>query len=166
MRVGAKPKPTQLKKLAGNPGKRPLNDNEPRFAYASVTCPAWLDKVARREFKRIVRIAPERLITAADRGTLAAMCQLYSRAVYAEQKIREDAAVITTINLNEVQSPWVGIANTAWERYIRLSAEFGLTPSSRSRISLPTEGSKKSLKEQLQEDDLEMIGIGQDAKFN
>jgi len=31
---GRRPKPTRLKMLTGNPGKRPLNGNEPRPAAA------------------------------------------------------------------------------------------------------------------------------------
>ena len=137
---GAKPKPTEIKRLAGNPGKRPLNEREPKFQQGPVTVPGWLDPVARREFRRILRISPERLITAADRGTLAALCALYSRAVRAETMIREHGEIETTTNGNTIQSPWVGMANKAWAEYVRLATEFGLTPSARSRIQVPEEG--------------------------
>lgn len=139
MRAGPKPKPTLVKKLAGNPGRRPLNQHEPQFEGGPVTVPGWLDSVARREFKRVLRISPERLITQADRGTLAAMCQLYSRAVQAELALRKDGLVIATTNGNLIQNPYVGIANKAWADYVRLTAEFGLTPSSRTRIQLGDE---------------------------
>ena len=39
---GRKPKPTALKVLEGNPGKRPLNDREPVPPRAALKCPAWL----------------------------------------------------------------------------------------------------------------------------
>ena len=39
---GRKPKPTALKLLEGNPGKRPLNGREPVPPRAALKCPAWL----------------------------------------------------------------------------------------------------------------------------
>ena len=39
---GRKPKPTALKVLEGNPGKRPLNENEPIPPKGSIKCPSWL----------------------------------------------------------------------------------------------------------------------------
>ena len=37
---GRKPKPTALKVLEGNPGKRPLNENEPIPPKGSIKCPS------------------------------------------------------------------------------------------------------------------------------
>ena len=40
---GRKPTPTALKVLEGNPGKRKLNDNEPRPDKKAPSCPKWLE---------------------------------------------------------------------------------------------------------------------------
>ena len=40
--AGRKPKPTALKKLEGNPGKRKLNMKEPVPAKGVPDCPKWL----------------------------------------------------------------------------------------------------------------------------
>jgi phage terminase small subunit len=48
---GPAPKPTALKLVQGNPGKRKLNKSEPKFCGAPV-CPAWITDVARAEWKR------------------------------------------------------------------------------------------------------------------
>ena len=40
--AGRKPKPTAIKKLEGNPGKRKLNKNEPVPAKGMPECPDWL----------------------------------------------------------------------------------------------------------------------------
>ena len=40
--AGRKPKPTALKKLEGNPGKRKLNNKEPVPDKGMPDCPAWL----------------------------------------------------------------------------------------------------------------------------
>ena len=40
--AGRKPKPTALKKLEGNPGKRKLNTKEPVPDKGMPDCPKWL----------------------------------------------------------------------------------------------------------------------------
>ena len=40
--AGRKPKPTAVKKLEGNPGKRKLNTKEPMPGKGMPACPAWL----------------------------------------------------------------------------------------------------------------------------
>ena len=32
------------------------------------------------------------------------------------------------------QNPWLAICNAAWDRLLKVAAEFGLTPSSRNRV--------------------------------
>ena len=50
---GPPPTPTNLKLLRGNPGKRKLNANEPDPEPAIPPCPSHLDKVAKKEWRRI-----------------------------------------------------------------------------------------------------------------
>lgn len=45
---GRKPKPTALKILEGNPGKRKLNAKEPTPLKKAPKCPAWLDAEAKK----------------------------------------------------------------------------------------------------------------------
>ena len=50
---GRKPKPTALKKLEGNPGKRPLTELEPLPPISVLRCPNWLLPEARKEWRRL-----------------------------------------------------------------------------------------------------------------
>ena len=50
---GRKPKPTALKLLEGNPGKRPINEHEPIPPKGTVKCPTWLEPEAKKEWKRL-----------------------------------------------------------------------------------------------------------------
>ena len=52
---GRKPKPTAIKRLEGNPGKRPLNIYEPKPLKKAPTCPDWLDEEAKREWRRLAK---------------------------------------------------------------------------------------------------------------
>ena len=52
---GRKPKPTAIKKLEGNPGKRQLNENEPKPVKKAPKCPMWLETEAKKEWRRTAR---------------------------------------------------------------------------------------------------------------
>ena len=45
---GRKPKPTAVKMLEGNPGKRGLNAGEPKPEKKAHRCPAWLEAEAKK----------------------------------------------------------------------------------------------------------------------
>ena len=51
--AGRKPKPTALKKLEGNPGKRKLNKKEPIPGKEMPDCPQWLLPDAKDEWVRL-----------------------------------------------------------------------------------------------------------------
>ena len=90
---GRRPKPTRLKMLTGNPGKRPLNGNEPRPAPAVPECPAELGPVARTEWNRLVgELTTLRLLTNLDRAALAAYCGAYALWAEATAQIQKYGA--------------------------------------------------------------------------
>lgn len=134
---GRKPKPTHLKLLAGNPGKRTLNAGEPKPRASIPRCPSHLSPEAKAEWKRMARrLHGLGLLTELDGTALAIYCQAYGRWVAAEQKLREFGPVIKSPGGMPMQSPFLAIANRAIEQVRSLMTEFGMTPSSRSRISI------------------------------
>ena len=142
--AGRKPKPTALKLLNGNPGKRPFNLDEPRIDLAQPSPPPFLNDYAKVEWGRVVGSLFEAgLMTEVDRAALAAYCQSYGRWCQAEESLskmaEQDPAnagmIIRTSNGNAIQNPLVGIANKAHGDMVKYAAEFGMTPSARSRVS-------------------------------
>jgi phage terminase small subunit len=69
---GRKPKPTILKIVAGNPGKRHLNTREPKPQVRIPTCAAHLCPPAKAEWKRLAHQLLMGIITDLDRAGLAA----------------------------------------------------------------------------------------------
>jgi P27 family predicted phage terminase small subunit len=137
---GRRPKPTRLKVLTGNPGKRPLNLGEPRPDAAIPECPAELGPVARKEWDRLVgELAVLRLLTNLDRAALAAYCGAYALWAEAMEAIQKYGTMVKSPSGYPIQSPYVAIANRQAEIMMRIAAEFGFTPASRSRISTPSE---------------------------
>jgi P27 family predicted phage terminase small subunit len=136
---GRKPKPTRLKALTGNPGKRPLNDTEPRPEIAVPDCPPELGPVARREWDRLVgELASLRLLTNLDRAALAAYCGAYAMWAEATEAIQKYGTMVKSPSGYPIQSPYVSIANRQAEIMMRIASEFGFTPASRSRIATPS----------------------------
>ena len=75
---GRKPKPTALKLLEGNPGKRPLNDREPVPLKGDIKCPDWLLPEAKKEWKRLApALEAMGVLTMADLTAFEGYCQAY-----------------------------------------------------------------------------------------
>ena len=138
---GRKPKPTALKLIEGNPGKRPINGHEPKPSAARPTCPSHLSPTAKAEWKRLAgglhRIG---LLTQADRTALAAYCQAYGKWVEAEKRLAETPTLLKMPSGYIQLSPWVTISNKQMELMVKYMVELGLTPSSRSRMAGLQEG--------------------------
>jgi P27 family predicted phage terminase small subunit len=135
---GRRPTPTRMKVLAGNPGRRPFNPDEPMPEISVPECPAELGPVARREWDRMVsELGPLRILTNLDRAALAAYCGAYAMWAEATQAIQKYGSMVKSPSGYPVQSPYVSIANRQTEIMMRIASEFGLTPASRSRISMP-----------------------------
>lgn len=136
-RRGPAATPTAVKKMRGNPGKRPLNDAEPHPDATMPHAPAHLMKEAKAEWRRVARrLHNAGVLTYVDRGVLAAYCQAYGRWAEAEGEIEKRGALMETPNGYMQQSPWVSIANKAADQMIRAARELGLTPASRSAIKV------------------------------
>lgn len=125
-----------MKKLAGNPGKRALNNKEPKPEKSKVpSAPSHLNAVASREWKRIAKeLHRLGVLTQLDRAALAAYCSAYADYVKAEKELTKSGEVINSSEGNAYQSPWMGIKKRSMDQMIKFGTEFGLTPSSRVRI--------------------------------
>ena len=149
MKPGPAPKPTKLKLVAGNPGKRPLNDSEPQYADGC-PMPPWLPAGARAEWLRVEPHLQEMgLLTVVDMAAFAGYC------IAVDQLERATEALIPT---EDRPRPEIQFAPSGYEvpsgaelmrrnalKEIRaFAAEFGFTPAQRSRIRVPKKKEKKN----------------------
>jgi P27 family predicted phage terminase small subunit len=136
---GQRPKPTAIRRLQGNPGKRAWNHDEPVPPDGIPRCPDHLTQVARTEWRRVARaLHGMGVLTLIDRAALAAYCAAYSRWVEAEEKLKETPTLYKTPSGYVQQSPWLGIANKQMELMGRYMTELGMTPAARSRVAVGT----------------------------
>lgn len=147
---GRKPKPTALKKLAGNPGKRALNNGEPQPRVVLPPAPDHLKNDERIKWNELAKELHELgVLTSLDQDALAFYCVLFVRWKKAEQVVHEKGEIIKTTNGNIIQNPYLSIANRALEQMNKLGAEFGMTPSSRSRVKIESGDAEHELEQML-----------------
>lgn len=132
---GRKPKPTHLKILQGNPGRRPLPADEPKLEPCFPDPPNHLSEAARKHWGEVGGMLHEAgILTAVDADALAAYCELHARWVEANEKIREYGLVIKSPSGAPVQSPYFKISAITFDAMKAMLVEFGMTPSSRARV--------------------------------
>ena len=146
--MGRKSVPTAKKEILGNPGRRPLSKTEPKPKRSLPFAPSHLSSEAVEEWARVV-VSLHRcgIVTEIDRAALGAYCQAYGRWAQAEKALAKMAErdgvafglMIKTTNGNVVQNPLVGAANKSMSDMVRYAAEFGMTPSARTRINASDE---------------------------
>ena len=140
---GRKSKPTLLKLVTGNPGRRPLNQGEPEPASGELVAPDWLDSDAKEKWLEVLDHCP--WITPADGDMLALYCDAFSRYLMA-QKLAIQGPLAKTPEGRAVKSPAWTVLNEAFKQMRSAGSEMGLSPSACSGI-----GGGKSQKDALAE---------------
>lgn len=133
---GRPPKPTELKLLQGNPGHRQIDAaDEPQPRAGIPIPPPHLNKEARLQwFRWCDELKHMRVITMAERETLAIMCDTWARYLKAEAAIENHGLLIKSPKGYPIQNPALSIRNQAAKELLRFAIEFGLTPAARTRV--------------------------------
>src|ERR1700730_10188324 len=108
---GRKPVPTALKIVRGNPGGRPLNENEPK-PQGEVRMPDYLTEVAAAHWPLVAeQLRDAGLLTGIDVHALAMYCEAFARWRFANDMLAQHGPIVMTPTGYPVQSPFLGIAN-------------------------------------------------------
>ena len=147
-----RPKPSSLKLLAENPGKRKINDREPMPGRSKNEVPSWMPPKAKQYWQDLHPML-ERIgvLSEADETALAGLCATYAlwRSSFEFlQKHGTTYKTVTTVgDIMWKAYPQVGIESDTSKRLRAWMVEFGLTPSSRTKVK--TVNSKKDNKKKL-----------------
>ena len=138
---GPKPTPTAIKQARGTfrPDRAAGSEARPT---GRPTCPAWLSKDAKREFRRVVKVLSGMgLIGTADSNALARYASTWVRWRQTVQMIEKAGEVV--VYRDEQGKPkavqpsaFNAIARGLAEQLDRLEQSFGMNPSARSRIEV------------------------------
>jgi len=132
---GPAPEPTRLKVLKGNPGKRPLNKDEPKPTVGVGSPPAWLDRMAKLHWKEL-QPELERIgvLTIADRPGYTMLCQAWSEWRKSVRMMGDNDAIFVAKSGYTQVTGYVSMERQRKQDYQKLAAKFGLTPSDRTTI--------------------------------
>lgn len=135
--------PTRLKELASNPGKRPLNTNEPK-AKGKLTQPKTLTPMASLIWKKVVNAMPSGLYQSVDEGILAAYCEAYSNHQAMSAQLVKDGLFSTGSMGQPVIHPALKEQSTLARTMLTLSAKLGFDPVSRIALSAQDDGEEEN----------------------
>lgn len=144
---GPKPKPAELKILAGEREDR-VNRSAPKPARSRPVFPAHLDAYGREAWEDLIpQLEQLGILTEADGHALALYCATYSRWRTARDEIAATGVTAYTGQGSIKGNPACTVAAQAERMLVQLLAEFGLTPSSRGRLSSAQGQSQDALAE-------------------
>ena len=134
--AGRKPLPTQLKLVKGTARPHRMNPDEPKPVVATPPPPDHLDEATAAKFTEMAELlARHGVMTELDVGALARYVVIWRRWLEAEAEVKRRGPVVKTVGGNIIQNPLVGIANKSLELMHKYLTEFGMSPSSRTRVS-------------------------------
>ena len=135
MPAGVPPRPKALKLLQGVQKCR-INFQEPVPPPGMPQPPKHLDTEAKREWRRVAPLlARMGVLTQIDGSAFALYCQTHSQWVTALRHLKQDENYVCVgNNMTVYQNLWFRIAQSCSATLHRMMCEFGMTPSSRSRI--------------------------------
>jgi P27 family predicted phage terminase small subunit len=150
-RAGRKPKPTALKELAGNPGGRPLNDAEPRPEPAGDARPPYrlMPKARRFWLENAPRLDALGLLSEIDLPAFQMMATHFGVAVEAAEVIKAEGIMTKDEHGLDRKHPALQVLRDNSGAFRAYAAEFGMTPSSRSRVRSDAPEEQMSLADAL-----------------
>ena len=150
---GRKAKPTSVQNAEGDPrkvGRHKLEERlhaEPQATRGLPGCPQHLKGLARRawEFWK-AELEDMGLDNRPDAMMLEGACVHYARAVYADALVLKEGPVVDEVVMYEgkavegvtrrKKNPAVTVSNESWEKVRAFCSEFGLSPVSRTRLTV------------------------------
>ena len=147
--AGRRPKPTALKLVTGNPGKRAINKKEPKPKRLIPSCPAYLSTASKVAWGRLsVLLDRMGVLTEADAAALERLCDCYGDILICRESLIADGWTYKTVdaqgNTLIKGNPAATQLRSADSQFKAYLIEFGLTPSARSKVHGSPEEEEKA----------------------
>lgn len=167
---GVKPLPTAIKKLRGNPGKRPLNDLEPKPDKINkiITPDEYLgshsdilSESSREAFNMIADdLKNAGVLTKLDYMSLMSLCLHLGDWLENRRLIIKHSRYAKTEAGGVKMSVFYRQASQSWDQAMRIMSCFGMTPSDRTRIKVNLEVGEKEEDDDLYHPKLKVVSGG------
>jgi P27 family predicted phage terminase small subunit len=136
MARGRPPKPTALKVIQGNAGKRKLNTKEPSPDALVVVPdpPEWFGTIAVEAWQQVAPwLIEAKILTATDLHNLEAFCMAYQRWREAQADITKNGIIVMGAK-QEIKNPACTVANETMRQMATFGSALGLDPAARARL--------------------------------
>lgn len=150
--AGRPPKPTALKVVEGNAGKRAINKQEPDPDYLQdLSAPDWLTRVpgAVQVWDELApKLRSAKLLTEIDVQALSQLAVSLAHFRLAATKTGENLVKHKlvendegeTVEAGEHINPWLLVQSMSFKQSNALMAQFGMTPAARTRVAINPQG--------------------------
>ena len=143
-------KPTALKLIEGNKGKRAQNNHEPDPEYLDdMTAPEYLSDEAKKVWDEVApNLRKAMLLTTIDVQTLAMGCNAIAQYRVASKRADENlvkAKMVEDDHGNKVATgehinPWLIVQSMSFKQAMAVFMQFGMSPAARARVSINPQG--------------------------
>jgi P27 family predicted phage terminase small subunit len=150
MTAGRPPKPTELKRRTGNPGKRKLPDSASVIALpqVSMNAPIELSEKGQALWIKLREQAP--WIANTDGRLLFELCSKVDFRDGLKEQLAQSNPVLYTDKGYAYANPLVGMISSADDDIIRILSLLGLTPADRTKLGVAEVKARGKLQELLQ----------------
>ena len=148
--AGRTPKPSHLKLVEGNRGKRSTNKQEPDPEYVSdLSAPGWLPEAAKVVWDEVApHLSKAKLLTEVDVQALAMGCVSIAQYRLAAIKASDNlvkAKVVDgpdgkPVETGEHINPWMFVQSMSFKQAMAIFQQFGMSPAARTRIAVQPQG--------------------------
>jgi P27 family predicted phage terminase small subunit len=141
---GRKKIPTEIKELRGTARadrKTPAQMKPDPFQNIPMP-PEHLGEIAQAEWINIVsNYAKLNMLSSLDASMIASYCTLIEQYIEANTELKAQSKIVQVFNADgsvkgTTANPLIKIANEALDRALKIAVELGLTPASRTKISV------------------------------
>ena len=134
--MGRRPKSTNRKRIEGNPGRRPLNPDEPIAKVGLPKAQSFLCGEARRFYYRLGKqLVAEKRMAVVYQPTFVVLCLAWGWVAKATLKLEDEGAIVTTPTGFVRVSPWLDILTRSEATVLKASSEFGISPTSQAKAA-------------------------------
>ena len=136
-RPGTRPKPAAQRLREGNPGRRPIDENQPEGDGNRPPKPPHITGKAAKTWKWLCDVLDDLgLLASTDVAIIALYCDTWTEYVEARKNVNKYGPILFSKKDNmPFSSPYLNQEAMFKKQLERYLTELGLSPSSRSRVS-------------------------------
>jgi P27 family predicted phage terminase small subunit len=135
--MGRPPIPTAISIARGNPGKRPININEPQPPPADCTPPETLSDVGVEKWLELTDLLTKMgVFTLADRSAIERYCLLHEQWMIVVKYVRENGMTQVTQTGYSQLTAEGSLFKSLPGDLLKLEQQFGMTPAARSSLKV------------------------------